>query len=53
MAAIWKFWNEHSFNFTSDLKKSSQIMPKKFFFAVITSLMTSQGGVKISIYIHV
>ena len=26
---FWKFWNiKHSFNFTSDLKRPSQIMPK-------------------------
>ena len=30
---FWKFWNiKHSFNLTSDMKKSSQIVPKKFFF---------------------
>ena len=29
---FWKFWNiKHSFNLTSDIKRSSQIMPKKFF----------------------
>ena len=28
---FWKFWNiKHSFNLTSDMKRSSQIMPKKF-----------------------
>ena len=28
---FWKFWNiKHSFNLTSDVKRSSQIMPKKF-----------------------
>ena len=27
----WKFWNiKHSFNLTSDMKRSSQIMPKSF-----------------------
>ena len=27
---FWKFWNiKHSFNLTSDMKRSSQIMPKK------------------------
>ena len=32
MAAILKFWNmKHSFNLTSDMKISSQIMPKKVF----------------------
>ena len=31
-AAIWKFWNiKHSFNLTSDMKRLSQIMPKKVF----------------------
>ena len=30
---FWKFWNiKHSFNFTSDMKRSSQIMPKKVFY---------------------
>ena len=34
---FWKFWNiKHSFNLTSDMKRSSQIMPKKFFM-VMTS----------------
>ena len=29
---FWKFWNiKHSFNLTSDMKRSSQIMPKKYF----------------------
>ena len=29
---FWKFWNiKHSFNLTSDMKTSSQIMPKKVF----------------------
>ena len=29
---FWKFWNiKHSFNLTSDMKRSSQIMPKKDF----------------------
>ena len=33
---FWKFWNiKHSFNLTSDMKRSSQIMPKKVFFNVI------------------
>ena len=28
---FWKFWNiKHSLNLTSDMKRSSQIMPKKF-----------------------
>ena len=30
---FWKFWNiKHSFNLTSDMKISCQIMPKKFFY---------------------
>ena len=54
MAAIWKFWNiKHSFNPTSHMIRSSQIMPKKFFLMVMTSSMTSQGGLKVSLYIHV
>ena len=47
---FWKFWNiKHSFNLTSDMKKSSEIMPIKFFMAM-TSSMTSQGGLKVSLY---
>ena len=50
---FWKFWNiKHSFNLTSDMKRSSQIMPIKFFM-VMTSSITSQGGLKVSLYIHV
>ena len=51
----WRlFWNiKHSFNLTSDMKRSSQIMSIKFFFMVMTSSMTSQGGLKVSLYIHV
>ena len=50
---FWKFWNiKHSSNLTSDMKRSSQIMPIKFFI-VMTSSMTSQGGLKVSLYIHV
>ena len=30
---FWKFWNiNHSFNLTSDMKRSSQIMQKKYFY---------------------
>ena len=30
---FWKFWNiKHSFNLTSDMKRSSQIMTKKYFY---------------------
>ena len=51
---FWKIWNiKHSFNLTSDMKRSSQIMPKKVFFMVMTSSMTSQGGLTVSLYIHV
>ena len=32
---------------TSDMKISSQIMPKKSIFMMMTSSMTSQGGLKI------
>ena len=50
---FWKFWNiKHSFNLTSDMKRSSQIMPIKFFMVMMSS-MTSQGGLKVSLYIHV
>ena len=50
---FWKFWNiKHSFNLTSDMKWSSQIMPIKFFM-VMTSSMSSQVGLKVSLYIHV
>ena len=48
MAASLKKWNiKHSFNLTSNIKGSSQIMPKKVFFMVMTSSMTSRGGLKI------
>ena len=51
---FWKFWNiKHSFNLTSDMKRSSQIMPKKSYFMVMTSSMTSQGGLQVYLYIHV
>ena len=44
---FWKFWNmKHSFNLTSDMKKSSQTMSKKSIF-MMTSSMTSQGGLKV------
>ena len=49
---FWQFWNiKHSFNLTSDMKRSSQIMPKKFM--VMTSWMTSKGRLKVSLYSHV
>ena len=45
---FWKFWNiKHSFNLTSDMKRSSQIMPIKSIFMMMTSSMTSQGGLKV------
>ena len=49
---FFKFLNiKHSFNLTSDMKRTSQIMPKNFM--VMTSSMTSHGGLKVSLYIHV
>ena len=40
-----KFWNiTHSFNLTSFMKRSSQIMPKRYFLMMMTSSITSQGG---------
>ena len=53
MATILKNFN--SFNLTSDMKKkqkTSQIMQKNVSM-VMTSSMTSQGGLKVSLYIHV
>ena len=45
---VWKIWNiKHSFNLTSNMKRSSQIMPKKSFFVMMTSSITSQAGLKI------
>ena len=45
---FWKFLNiKNSFNLTSDMKISSQIMPKKSIFMMMTSSMTSQGGLKV------
>ena len=47
-----KFWIiKHSSNLTSDMKRTFQIMPKKFFFVMMTSSMTSQGSLKVSLYI--
>ena len=44
---FWKFWNiKHRFNLTSDMKRSSQIMPKSILMMVMSS-MTSQGGLKV------
>ena len=53
MAAVLKIFKyQTQLQFDLRYERSSQIMPKKFF-TVITSSMTSQGGVNISIYIHV
>ena len=42
-----KFRNiKHSYNLTQNMKRSSQIMPKKVFFMMMTSSMTSQGAVE-------
>ena len=41
-----------NFNLTSDMRRSTQIMQKKFFM-VMTSSITSQSGLKVSLYIHV
>ena len=50
----WKFWDiKHSFNLTFDFKTPSQIMPKKVFFMLMISSMTSQSDLKVAIYIHV
>ena len=50
---FWKFWNvKHSFNLTSNMKKSVPNYATKKFFMVMTSSMTSQGGLKVSLYIH-
>ena len=38
---------KHSFNLTSDMKRSSQVMPKKSIFMMMTSSMASQGGLKV------
>ena len=47
---FWKILNiKHSFNFTSDMKRSSQIMHKKSIFLIMTSSMTSQGGLKVDL----
>ena len=44
---------KHSFNLTSDMTGSSQIMSEKVFFMAMTSSMASQGDFKINLYIHV
>ena len=54
MAAILKKKRNitHSFNLTSDIKTPSQIM-QKCIFMVMTSSMTSQGGLKFDLFIYV
>ena len=45
---FWKCWNiNHRFKLTSDMERSSQIMPEKLFFVVVTPSMTSEGGLKV------
>ena len=44
---------KHSFNLTSDMTGSSQIMSEKVLFMAMTSSMASQGDFKINLYIHV
>ena len=54
MASIFKIWNiKYSFNLTSDNEKIVPNYVQKSFFMVMTSSMTSQGGLKVSLYIHV
>ena len=53
MVVILKIWNiKHNFNLTSDIKRPFQIMPQIGVFIVMTSSMTSNGGLKVSFYIH-
>ena len=47
MAASLKMTIHHNFKFTSDMRKSSQIMSENVFFTVMTSSMTSQADLKI------
>ena len=50
---FWKFWNiKHSFNLTSAMRRSSQIIAK-IFFMVMTSSMTSHGDPEVALYIYV
>ena len=45
---FWKFLTiKHSFNLTSHMIRSSQIMPQKSIFMMIKSSMASQGGLKV------
>ena len=54
MGSIWKCQNiKHSFNLTSDMQRSSQIIPESVFLMLMTSSMTSQGDLKVALYIHV
>ena len=52
MAAIFKIL-KHISNLTSDMERPSQIMQKEVFFMVMTPSMTSQGGLKVPLHIHV
>ena len=50
----WKCQNiKHNFNLTSDVRRSSQTMPEKVFFMVMTPSITTQGNLKLALYIHV
>ena len=54
MAAIVIYLNiEHSFIMTSDIKKNRPNYAKKVLFMVMASSMTSQGDLKVFLYIHV
>ena len=54
MAAILKILKyQHSFNLTPYMKKIVPNYAPQFFFVVMTSSMTSQCGLKVSLYIHV
>ena len=45
---FWNFWNiKHSFNLTSNIKKIVPNYAKKGIFIMMTSSMTSQGGLKV------
>ena len=53
MATIWKILNnKHSFNFTSDMKRSSQIMPKKVFSSWWRHRWRHRVASKSALYIH-
>ena len=54
MVAILKNWNiKHNFNLTSDMTVPNYAPKRFFYFMVMTSSMTSKGGLKVSLYIHV